>query len=145
MKFIKQSNIIIMNNKVKKSAILSGSILASALTALTITIVEAKTINLGSGSELRSEIIDLNILSSAKSVYEMKCGSETTEQGKAKKTEKKAKEGKAVESKCGEGKCGEGKCGSSEKKSEKKTKEKLEKKATEKKESKCGAGKCGSE
>ncbi len=140
-----------MNNKVKKSAILSGSILASALTALTITNVEAKTINLGSGSELRSEIIDLNILSSAKSVYEMKCGSETTEQGKAKKTEKKAKEGKAVESKCGEGKCGEGKCGSNEKaKTSKDAKaKKADAKKAEKKgkstESKCGQGKCGAE
>ena len=85
-----------MNNKVKKSAIISGSILASALTALTVTSAEVKTINPGSGSELRSEIIDLNIFSLVKSVYEMKCGLETTEKGKkAKETEKKAKAKKA--------------------------------------------------
>ena len=137
-------------NKVKKSSIVSGSILASALAVLSVTNAEAKTVNLGSGSELRSEIIDLNILSSTKSVYEMKCGAESTEQGKAKKTEKKAKEGKAVESKCGEGKCGEGKCGASAKTA--KSKDKSAKKAETKKEakgksteSKCGQGKCGAE
>ncbi len=142
-----------MNNKVKKSAIVSGSILASALTALTVTNAEAKTINLGSGGELRSEIIDLNILSSSKSVYEMKCGSETTEKGKVQKNEKKAKEGKAVESKCGEGKCGEGKCGGNEKAKAKTSKKTNAKKAETKKadkkgkstEMKCGQGKCGAE
>ncbi len=140
-----------MNNKVKKSAIISGSVLASALTALTVTNAEAKTVNLGNGSELRSEIIDLNILSSSKSVYEMKCGSESMEKGKTQKTEKKAKKGKTVESKCGEGKCGEGKCGGNEKSTNaKKTKtKKAETKKADKKgkstEMKCGQGKCGAE
>ncbi len=140
-----------MENKIKKTTIVTGSILASALTALTVTNAEAKTINLGSGSELRSEIIDLNIMSSSKSVYEMKCGSESMEKGKAQKTEKKAKEGKAVESKCGEGKCGEGKCGGNAKKSSKTTNAKASKTESKKEakgkttESKCGQGKCGAE
>lgn len=87
--------------------------------------------HLGSGSELRSNLIDLNsdFIVENKMVsnlnVELKCG----------------------EGKCGEGKCGEGKSGDDKKEGDKKDAKKDDKKdvkADDKsKEGKCGEGKCG--
>ncbi|MDA9967540.1 hypothetical protein OAA90_01970 [Salibacteraceae bacterium] len=91
--------------------------------------------HLGSGSEVRSNLIELNsdFIADNKMVsnltVELKCG----------------------EGKCGEGKCGEGKSGD-EKEDAKKTDKKSDKKSDKKedakkddksKEGKCGEGKCG--
>ncbi len=139
----------IMENKNKRNSLLTGAILAGALATFTLSNVEARpatTHVLGNGAELRSEIINLNVIASPANVFEMQCGAGTTETGKKveKKTEAKAKTGKTVESKCGEGKCG------ADKKMQKKEMKKGEKKAekkTDKKakttEGKCGQGKCG--
>jgi uncharacterized low-complexity protein len=126
-----------MKNKNKKNTLLTGAILTGAIAAFTISNVEARpatTRVLGNGAELRSEIIELNVIASPANVFEMKCGEGT------KTTEKKAekKKGKTVESKCGEGKCGTGKKAKAEKKAEKKSDKKS--KTTE---GKCGQGKCG--
>jgi uncharacterized low-complexity protein len=99
---------------------------------------------LGSGAELRSELLAVNDATDFVKNNEMelkcgegKCGEEKkaakAKDGKAaegkcgegKKDAKAAKaaDGKAAEGKCGEGKCGEGKCGE-EKKAEKKVEKK---------------------
>jgi uncharacterized low-complexity protein len=83
--------------------------------------------SLGSGAQLRTEILDNNRISS-KALERM--NSETTV--------------KFSELKCGEGKCGEGKCGE-DKKEAKKDSKKEGKKAEDSKagESKCGENTCG--
>ncbi len=123
-----------MKNKNKRNSLLTGAILAGALATFTISNVEARpatTRVLGNGAELRSEIIELNVIASPANVFEMKCGAgEKTTKKKAEK-----KKGKTVESKCG-----------ANKKAAKKTTKKAEKKADKKSkttEGKCGQGKCG--
>lgn len=84
--------------------------------------------NLGSGSELRSELLIANDATSfiQNNEMELKCG-----EGEKKAA---AKDGaKAAEHKCGEGKCGEGKCGEG-KKAKKATKDAGEKTAEKKEE-----------
>ena len=144
-----------MNHEKKntKRTILTGSIIAGALLTFSVT-TNARPISqvMGSGAEVRGEIIDLNLNSSVNNLLELKCGAET---GSSKKAEAKPasskKEGKATEAKCGEGKCGEGKCGSADKKTDAKTDKKATKAETKtvKKEktteAKCGEGKCGAE
>lgn len=131
-----------MENKNKRNALLTGVILAGALSAFSITSVEARpatTQILGNGSELRSEIIDLNIVSSPNSLYELKCGSKET-------PNKEKKEKKTAESKCGASKkkATEAKCGANKAKAEKKADAKKKADTTKKaKEGKCGQGKCG--
>ena len=125
-----------MENKNNKKSLLTGAVLAGALAAFTISNVEARpatTRVLGNGTELRTEIIELNVIASPANVFEMKCGAGTTEKGK--KTQKKAntKTGKTVESKCGANK---------KAKAEKKTEKKSDKKSKTT-EGKCGQGKCG--
>ena len=96
-----------MEKKIKKASILTGTIITGALFALTSN-ADARPVTtkvLGNGAELRSEIIDLNITSSAANVYELKCGAEGTD---TKKAESKEVKDKSTEAKCGEGKCGEG-------------------------------------
>lgn len=148
-----------MEKKMKKTGILTGTILTGALLALTSNADARPAISkvLGNGAELRSEIIDLNINSSAANVYELKCGAEGEVTKKAKPVEAKPLEAKdkSTEAKCGEGKCGEGKCGGSDDtKNAKISKDKdkddvkaVEAKKEEKKdkaaEAKCGEGKCG--
>ncbi len=120
----------------KVAAIATGTLTLGALS----TNVQANELfqaqDLGSGAELRSELIQLNNPSEApvmmnNSEIELKCGEGKCGEGKAgedkkaktdekeaktdekeAKTDEKAKEGKTQEHKCGEGKCGEGKCGS---------------------------------
>jgi len=127
-----------MENKNKRNSLLTGVILAGALATFTITNVDARpatTRILGSGAELRSEIIDLNVIASPENVFELKCGAgnETTGKKTEKKAEKKLENGKTVESKCG-----------ADKKAEagKKAAKKAEKKSKTT-EGKCGQGKCG--
>lgn len=139
-----------MQNKNKRNGLLTGVVLAGALTAFSLTSVEARpatTHVLGNGSELRSDVIDLNIISSPKSLFEMKCGSKETP--KKEKSEKKTTEAKcgAAKTKAGEAKCGsakkkatEAKCGANKMKAAKKADTSKQKKAPE---GKCGQGKCG--
>jgi uncharacterized low-complexity protein len=125
-----------MENKNKRNSLLTGAILAGALATFTISNVDARpatTRVLGNGAELRSEIIDLNVIASPANVFEMECGAGTA------KTEKKTEKGKTVESKCGANKK-EMKKG--EKKGEKKAEKTSDKKAKTT-EGKCGQGKCG--
>ncbi len=140
-----------MKKKNTKRTILTGSIIAGALLTFSVT-TNARPVSqvMGSGAEVRTEIIDLNINSSVNNLLELKCGAEegSSKKAEAKPVKSDKKEGKATEAKCGEGKCGEGKCGGDDsKKSDKKT-TKAELK-TEKKEktteAKCGEGKCGAE
>ena len=135
-----------------KKILMSATIFASAMLTTTIGVSAATPANgmsdlndLGSGSEVRSALIDMNTSPNASNTLYAS---------------------KISDMKCGEGKCGEGKCGE-EKKSEdvkKKTAKKADakkgevkadaKKAATKKadakkseskstESKCGEGKCG--
>jgi len=127
-----------MENKNKRNSLLTGAILAGALATFTISNVDARpatTRVLGNGAELRSEIIDLNVIASPANVFEMKCGAGTSKAEKKAEKKKMEKKGKTVESKCG-----------ANKKAAKKTTEKAEKKADKKSkttEGKCGQGKCG--
>lgn len=145
-----------MEKKNTKRSILTGTIIAGALLTFSVNADARPTTQvLGTGAEVRAEIIDLNISSSTDMLFELKCGEakETSKKGEAKPTEKSKKEGKATEAKCGEGKCGEGKCGGDDKKAETKkldTKAEAAPKADAKKEgkateAKCGEGKCGAE
>ena len=135
-----------MKKKNTKRTILTGSIIAGALLTFSVT-TNARPLSqvMGSGAEVRTEIIDLNINSSVNNLLELKCGAEegSSKKAEAKPVKTSKKEGKATEAKCGEGKCGS----DDDKKSEKKT-TKAEVK-TEKKEktseAKCGEGKCGAE
>ncbi len=135
-----------------KKILKSATIFASAMLTTTVAVSAATPANgmseindLGSGSEVRSALIDMNTSPDASNTLYAS---------------------KISDMKCGEGKCGEGKCGE-EKKSEdvkKKTAKKADakkvdakkgdkkaeaKKADAKKseskstESKCGEGKCG--
>ncbi len=130
-----------MENKNKRNSLLTGAILAGALATFTISNVEARpatTRVLGNGAELRTEIIDLNVIASPANVFEMQCGAGTAT------TEKKTEKSKTGESKCGQGKCGADK--KAHKKEMKKGEKKAEKKADKKSkttEGKCGQGKCG--
>jgi uncharacterized low-complexity protein len=131
----------------KISALAAGSLLIGTMSANASS--TQKFEDLGSGSELRSELLsNLNPVKFFKntevelSCGEGKCGDKAKEAEKAKdaKTEKPA-------DKAGEHKCGEGKCG--EKATEKKKEEIPAKEAGEKAkddkagEHKCGEGKCG--
>jgi uncharacterized low-complexity protein len=93
---------------------------------------------LGSGAELRSELLAVNNATDfiKNNDLELKCGEGKTEEKKS----AKAKEGKAAE-----GKCGEGKCGEDGKKAAAKSAKAADGKAAEGKcgEGKCGEGKCG--
>ena len=133
-------------NIMKKVNLIKGTLVAGALlsvAALSATPNGSSLFDynaLGSGAEVRTEILTTD--ASPFNNFEAKCGEKA-----AKKTET---EGKKAEAKCGEGKCGEGKCG--EKKAESKSDVKTTDKeastkaaATESKskEMKCGEGKCG--
>ncbi len=119
-----------------KKTILSGSVIASALLAVSGTNVGAASLTsfntLGSGAEVRSGL--LGNPSEAINAYELNCAAKDAKSkdatcGEKKKAETKT-DGKAKDAKCGEGKCGE------KKKAETKTDGKA-------KDAKCGEGKCG--
>lgn len=127
-----------MENKNKRNSLLTGAILAGALATFTISNVEARpatTRVLGNGAELRSEIIELNVIASPAKVFEMKCGAGTSKAEKKAEKKKMEKKGKTVESKCGANK-------NAVKKATKKAEKKADKKAKTT-EGKCGQGKCG--
>lgn len=128
------------NDKVKKSIAISALATGTVVLGSIVGATESKAANLfsfenlGSGAELRSELLSANDATNfiKNSELELKCGegkaegdkkSAKAESGKAKA---EAKDGKAAEHKCGEGKCGEGKCGEHDHKTEKT--EKTEKK-----------------
>ncbi|TAJ13954.1 hypothetical protein DMA11_07115 [Marinilabiliaceae bacterium JC017] len=146
--------------KENQNSLLKGLVLGGLMAGALPVAANANTLfnydNLGSGAEVRSNLLDLygsplesmNPSSSDFIVGEGKCGEGKCGEGKCgskeeakKETTKEAKKSEtksATEAKCGEGKCGEGKCGSEETKTEKKT---TEEKTSEQK---CGEGKCGS-
>ena len=117
----------------KKRNLIASAVAAASVVALSNINASNNSITfntLGSGAEVRSEILSNNGLS--KLINDLKCGENRASTNIEKA---KGKEGKCGEGKCGEkkakgkeGKCGEGKCG--------------EKKAKGK-EGKCGEGKCG--
>jgi len=132
------------SNGMKKTGVITSALLSGAFGLTTLNASGENLYNysdMGSGAELRSELIDLNSRSSQLAVeavsfgkhVELKCGegkcgegtcgegaekaaaeTDSTTSEEAKKADV-AKEGeeenKASEAKCGEGKCGEGKCG----------------------------------
>ncbi len=134
------------DKKILKSAsIIVGALLTTSLAAAPSMGPDILAYNdLGSGSQVRSHLIDQNVNrvnASESTLYkfgELKCGegekktadkktdakATDAKTADAKTTEAKASESKATEAKCGEGKCGEGKCGGDEKKTETKKEEK---------------------
>ncbi len=142
------------SKKLKKSAaIVTGTIIAGSF-SVNAQAGDANLFeydNLGSGAELRSELLQKN--SERYKTFEMKCGGKKAEASKKdKSSEAKCGEGKCgadkkadakkkgKEAKSTEAKCGEGKCGGGDKKADSTKKE--ESKAAQ---SKCGQGKCGVE
>lgn len=122
------------NEKLKMlGALATGALLIGSANANTNDIFQVT--DLGSGAELRSELLTINDLPAAiqaNGELELKCGEGKCGEGKcgekseasseeaeatapAAETEAEteaASESKEGEHKCGEGKCGEGKCGS---------------------------------
>lgn len=115
-------------SNLKTAVLISGAVVGGTALAFGAESVNTEKLleysSLGSGAELRTELLEINEISS-KAIERM--NSETTV--------------KFSELKCGEGKCGEGKCGEDKKKDEKKK----DAKADESKagESKCGESTCG--
>lgn len=117
-----------MTNKSLKSIIFTGSIVAGSL--LSVSTASANPFNftdLGSGSQLRTALLD-NLVSQ-KYNLDLACG-------------EKSKDHTSKENKSKDGKCGEGKCGGKQDSSKIKSSDtkKLDDKS---KEGKCGEGKCG--
>jgi uncharacterized low-complexity protein len=145
----------------KKMSFIKGTLVAGALisvSALSATPNASSLFDysaLGSGAEVRSEILHSN--TSPFNNFEAKCGEKS-----ATTTKTTASEGKKAEAKCGEGKCGEGKCGDKKAATDTKTNAKTtdakvsttkvsattattKEAETKSKEAKCGEGKCGVE
>lgn len=105
-----------MESKTKK--VLKGSLIAGAVLGMSALSANANQLfsfnELGSGSEVRSTLLERATSGTANLLMELKCGDSTkTKDGKCgegKCGDKKAT-GKSKDGKCGEGKCGEGKCG----------------------------------
>lgn len=140
-----------MKNHTKNAAVISGTLVTGLVAGLAADNANANELfeysALGSGYELRSDVLDMNTVERALTSNTVRA--------------------KVWEDKCGEGKCGEGKCGEEKKKEEPTTEKKTEEakpagteaaavapvatekkteeaKPTEKtKEAKCGEGKCG--
>jgi len=142
-------------NHTKNVAVISGTLVTGLVTGMAGNEANANDLfnfsDLGTGYELRNEMIDMNKVEAALQSNTVRA--------------------KVWEDKCGEGKCGEGKCGEEKKKEEKKKEEmkkeakegdekkaaavtpaekskteeakKEEKKEEKTKEAKCGEGKCG--
>ena len=121
-----------VKRSLKGTALLTGAIVGSAFAANASNPTGLVDFNaLGNGEELRSNLIENNIVSSLPSANEA------------------TNAYKFAEMKCGEGKCGEGKCGEksddkSDKKKDKKAEAKSDKKAEKTSEAKCGEATCGS-
>lgn len=138
---MKKDKKILKSATVLTSALLTGSLAGFAASGTQNNLLDYSS--MGSGSEVRSEIMNMNApnILHNESTYkfgELKCG-----EGEGEKKAEKKKEGKKVEGKTSEHKCGEGKCGEGE--GEKKSEKQKEGKKGEGKtsEQKCGEGKCG--
>ncbi len=105
------------NKNVKLAALASGAVMIGAFGTNANAAELLNFEDLGSGSELRSNLITADAMSAftSNTDVEFECG-----------------EGKCGEGKCGEGKCGEGKCGEKGKKEEKKDDNKASMKSSEK-------------
>ncbi len=122
-----------MTNKSIKSILFTGSIVAgSLLSTNTASANPFSFTDLGSGSQLRTALLD-NLVSQ-KYNLDLACGEKSKDNTK--------KEDKSKEGKCGEGKCGEGKCGGKEDSTKMKSSD-MKKTDDKSKEGKCGEGKCG--
>ncbi len=128
--------------KNSKRNILTGSLIAGAFIATAGLSASASNLinynDLGSGSEIRANLMDHSLRTVNFKTLELTCG----EQAKADTTAKKG------DSKMKDAKCGEGKCGTDKKDMKKadvsKDVSKDDKKAEGKtKDAKCGEGKCG--
>ena len=105
-----------MKNSKNKTSILTGSLIAGAIGLTSITAGASNLFNynaLGSGAELRSELLNSNV--SPLKVAELECGDKKKAgDTKGKTGEQKCGDKKKTadsKGKTGEGKCGEGKCG----------------------------------
>jgi len=117
-----------MTNKSFKSILFTGSIVAGSL--LSTNTASANSFNftdLGSGSQLRTALLD-NLVSQ-KYNLDLSCG-------------EKSKDNTSKENKSKDGKCGEGKCGGKEDSTKIKSSD-MKKMDDKSKEGKCGEGKCG--
>ena len=102
-----------------KKSIFSGSVIASAFIGLASLSANASSLTnystLGSGSEVRSELLEQTCGAKDAKTTDAKCGEKDVKTkdakcgGKAKEAKCGKKEGKGKEGKCGEGKCGAGK------------------------------------
>ncbi|RAJ07008.1 hypothetical protein LX64_02137 [Chitinophaga skermanii] len=111
---------------ISKKLMIPGSIVATAILGLATPSNANVTAysNLGSGAEVRSDLLNHHAAYTGK--LEAKCGA-----GKDSTAAKsKGKEGKCGEGKCGEGKCGGKKDGKATKKEAKATKKEAKKEAT---------------
>ncbi|HMN50358.1 MAG TPA: hypothetical protein PKD67_14530 [Ignavibacteriaceae bacterium] len=117
-----------MTNKSLKSILFTGSIVAGSL--LSVNTASANPFSftdLGSGSQLRTALLD-NLVSQ-KYNLDLSCG-------------EKSKDNLKKENKSKDGKCGEGKCGGKQDSTKMKTSD-TKKMDDKSKEGKCGEGKCG--
>jgi uncharacterized low-complexity protein len=122
-----------MTNKSLKSILFTGTIVAgSILSTNTASANPFSFTDLGSGSQLRTALLD-NLVSQ-KYNLDLACGEKSKDNTK--------KENKSKDAKCGEGKCGEGKCGGKEDSTKMKSSD-MKKTDDKSKEGKCGEGKCG--
>jgi len=102
-----------------KKSIFSGSVIASAFIGLASLSANSSSLTnystLGSGSEVRSELLEQTCGAKDAKTTDAKCGEKDAKTkdakcgGKAKEAKCGKKEGKGKEGKCGEGKCGAGK------------------------------------
>ena len=102
-----------------KKSIFSGSVIASAFIGLASLSANASSLTnystLGSGSEVRSELLEQTCGAKDAKTTDAKCGVKDAKTKdakcgvKAKEAKCGKKEGKGKEGKCGEGKCGAGK------------------------------------
>ncbi|MBN2347767.1 MAG: hypothetical protein JXJ22_02950 [Bacteroidales bacterium] len=111
----------------KTTAVLTGALVTGAITSLSANVTTSELLNyqnLGSGAELRTELLKINsssldatrAVNAVKTIKfselkcgEGKCGSDKKEKKAESKSDTTAVKSKAAESKCGEGKCGEDK------------------------------------
>lgn len=143
-----------MQNKKKNTAkniLLTGSIIAGSvfgLSALNANATETfKYHELGSGGELRSELLNNN--ASDIIALELDCGEDTKKAKDSKETKDKNADAKSADQKCGEGKTAVKTDKAADPKAAgtaaETTKETKDSKASDSKskEAKCGEGKCG--
>lgn len=132
-----------MTNKSLKSILFTGSIVAgSFLSTTTASANPFSFTDLGSGSQLRTVLLD-NLVSQ-KYNLDLKCGENSKDKTKGdSKTEGKTKEAKCGEGKCGDSKTTEHKCGGKNDSTKMKTSDIKKIGDSKTKDAKCGEGKCG--